>query len=167
MCAGNSVHRRSTESMMVTMKPRWCGAPAVASAAVVLASSLLVSCGRPDSADEARRLVFSEEEFKIVVDNKAIRPGKIPVRVENHGDLEHELVAFRTDLPEADLPLTANGARLDEEGEGITHLDPEAEHVQAGAAKDITIALAPGRYVFVCNLPDHYRQGMHSVVDVH
>ncbi|MDQ1395986.1 MAG: hypothetical protein QOG64_1245 [Acidimicrobiaceae bacterium] len=137
------------------------------SGAVVLASGLLMSCGVPDSASEARRLVFSEQEFKIGVNNKSVAAGHIPVRSENHGAIAHELVAFRTDLSEADLPLVDDGTKVDEEGAGITHLDPEAENILPDTAKDITIVLRPGRYVFLCNLPTHYKSGMHAVVDVH
>ena len=34
--------------------------------------------------------------------------------------------------------------------------------LNAGTTKTLTIDLAPGHYAFVCNLPGHYGQGMHT-----
>jgi uncharacterized cupredoxin-like copper-binding protein len=86
--------------------------------------------------------------------------------VHNAGTVAHEVVAFRTDLDEAALPLNAEGTGIDEKGAGITHIDPEAEDVQPGKAKTITLDLTAGRYVFLCNVPTHYTAGMHTVLTV-
>ena len=111
-------------------------------------------------------VTITEKEFSVTPSAAHLSPGSVKIKVTNAGDATHELVAFRTDLPEAGLPLNAKGDRIDEEGTGITHLDPEAEDVAPGKSKTITIDLAKGRYVFVCNLPTHYGQGMHAVVTV-
>ena len=95
-----------------------------------------------------------------------VAAGKIKITTRNEGAAEHELVVFRTSLDESKLPLTKAGDRIDEEGAGITHLDPEAEGVKPKHSKTITITLSRGRYVLVCNLALHYTQGMHAVVTV-
>ena len=38
----------------------------------------------------------------------------------------------------------------------------ETGDMEAGTTKTLTIDLAPGHYAFVCNLPGHYGQGMHT-----
>jgi uncharacterized cupredoxin-like copper-binding protein len=42
----------------------------------------------------------------------------------------------------------------------------ETGDMDAGATKTLTIDLAPGHYVFLCNLPGHYQSGMHVDVTV-
>ncbi len=49
------------------------------------------------------------------------------------------------------------GARVPE-----THNVGETGDLARGASKDVTIALAPGHYSLVCNLPGHYSDGMHT-----
>ena len=84
--------------------------------------------------------------------------------IASASSIVHELVVFRTDLDEADLPLTADGDRVDESAAGLTKLEPEAEDVAPGDTARITLDLSQGtRFVVICNLPLHYTQGMHVV----
>jgi len=128
---------------------------------LVLALSGVVGCSLVLKGSTA-----TEKDDSLKPSDSAIKAGKLKIKVENKGSTEHEFVVFRTALDETDLPLNAAGDRIDEEGKGITHLDPEAEDVPVGGSKTITIDLAAGRYVFVCNLPNHYGLGMHAVVNV-
>jgi len=124
---------------------------------------LLASCSSGTSA-KAQSVTVTQKEFTLSTSSSNVKSGNVTVTVNNGGNLQHELVVFRTDLDEKALPMTADGHKIDEEGSGIAHLDPEAEDVNPGGSKTITIDLPPGRYVFVCNVEDHYKQGMHSVV---
>ena len=121
----------------------------------------LGACGSGKSKPD---LTVTEKEYSLSSSSAQVTAGKVKIEVAVAGQLTHEFVAFATDLPEDQLPLTAKGDRIDEEGKGITHLDPEAEDVAPGKSKTITIDLPKGRYVFVCNLEDHYGKGMHTVV---
>ena len=112
----------------------------------------------------APQLTVTEREFSLSPSVQQVTAGKVTIKVDDAGKASHELVAFASDLPEGQLPLTAKGDRIDEEATGITHFDPEAENVASGKSKTITIDLPKGRYVFVCNLSGHYGQGMHTVV---
>lgn len=109
-------------------------------------------------------LKATESDSAISLDAATATAGSIRLTVANTGAVEHELVAFQTDLDEAKLPLAAG--RVDEEGAGITHMDPEDEHVMPGGSKTITLDLPAGRYVVLCNLPGHYSLGMHAVLTV-
>jgi uncharacterized cupredoxin-like copper-binding protein len=112
----------------------------------------------------APALKVTEKEFAIALDSTSVPAGAIRVTAHNAGTVEHELVAFKTDLPLDQLPV--NGAEVDEEGEGITHIDPEAEDIAPGTAKTITLHLAAGRYVVLCNVPTHYAAGMRAELTV-
>jgi uncharacterized cupredoxin-like copper-binding protein len=103
--------------------------------------------------------------------------GKVTFHVTNTAtDQKHEFVIFKTDLPEDQLPLVDSGdgsgtMRIDEEGAGVEHIDeiPDSD-LPAGATKDLTVDLQPGRYVIVCNLVvngiSHFMRGMHAVFTV-
>jgi len=130
-------------------------------AVMILLVPMLTACG-PQKVDAALTT------YKIVLSKDTVKAGDITFHVHNDAtDLKHEFVIFRTDLPEDELPLNAEGA-VDEEGAGVTHVD-EVE-VEAGESKDLTVKLEPGRYVIVCNLNDnnqkHYMHGMHTVFTV-
>ena len=54
--------------------------------------------------------------------------------------------------------------RIDEDTAG-TNVG-ETGDMETGATQTLTLDLAPGHYVFVCNLPGHYQQGMHASLTV-
>ena len=126
----------------------------------VLLVASLIGCSEKDSG-----FTVTERDFSVKPSSTSVKAGKLTITVKNRSKQEHELVVFRTDLAEDGLPLNADRDRVDEEGKGITHLDPEAEGVAPGKSKTITIDLPAGRYVFICNLAGHYGQGMHAVVN--
>lgn len=141
-------------------------------AVLALAVAACGSSGTPRSAPSpsttpppATSLAVTQSEFALGLSSTTVRSGSVPITVTNNGTIEHEFVVFKTDLAETALPLVKDGTRIDEEGPGITHLDPEAEDVKPSTSKSITVVFAPGRYVLVCNLPVHYKQGMHVVLD--
>jgi len=134
-----------------------------AALALALAAAGLGACSSGGGPKE--KLGADEFEYQIRLDRTTVPAGAVRVTAHNRGNSVHELVAFRTDLADGALPTTSTGL-VDEERAGLTHLDPEAEAIAAGASKAITLHLEPGRYVLVCNLPDHYRQGMHTALTV-
>ncbi len=42
----------------------------------------------------------------------------------------------------------------------------DGENVEAGKSQSRAIDLAPGTYLFVCNIPGHFKAGMFTVVTV-
>jgi len=136
---------------------------AIAVAVIAIGAALGIAVAAP-SHSGATKVDASVREYSVALGQAQVGSGKIRLRVHNAGSVEHELVAFRTDLAEGAMPM--KGDRINESGPGITHLDPEAEAIAAGTTKTITINLAKGRYVFVCNLAGHYQSGMHAVLTV-
>ena len=127
----------------------------------MLAVSALTGCGGPSKVD------VSLTTYKITLSTDSVNAGEVVFHVTNDAtDLVHEFVIFKTDLPEDQLPLTAENI-VDEEGAGITFIN-EVEDVEQGTSKDLTVTLEPGRYVLLCNtaLNNHYTHGMHIVFTV-
>ena len=83
--------------------------------------------------------------------------GQVTFSVKNVGSVVHSMVVLKTNLDEAKIPASSAGdGRVDERGSvGSTGQIP------VGASKDLTLNLAAGKYVLVCNEPAHYIIGMH------
>jgi uncharacterized cupredoxin-like copper-binding protein len=75
----------------------------------------------------------------------------------------HELQVIKSDLPIDALPINLEGD-VDETqvGERIGLI----EQVRPGDVDSATFTLAPGRYVLLCNLAEHYIQGMVTEIQV-
>ena len=126
-------------------------------AIVLLIVPVLTACG-PARVDAALTT------YKIALDKNSVPAGEVTFHIHNDAaDLTHEFVVFKTDFPEDQLPLTAEGI-VDEEASGITLID-EAEDIEPGMSTDLTVTLESGNYVLVCNVDStelHYTHGMHT-----
>ncbi len=88
--------------------------------------------------------------------------GSVTFSVANTGTKEHEFVVIKTDTP-ADKLAVAKG----EVDEGSAGESPgEIEGIQAGQTASKTFDLAPGHYIFLCNIEGHYASGMHADFNV-
>ncbi|CAB3778187.1 hypothetical protein LMG28614_00562 [Paraburkholderia ultramafica] len=97
----------------------------------------------------------------IQLDTGSVKAGTLTFEVTNAADnnMKHELVVLKTDTADDRLPVK-NGqvpeARFRKMG--------EAEDVAPGKSKRLTLMLAPGHYVLICNKAGHYSQGMHTAL---
>lgn len=82
------------------------------------------------------------------------KAGQVTFTARNVGQAPHELVVLRTDK------------RADALGGSTEAPEPgkvgAASDIQPGASKPLSVALEPGHYVLLCNLPGHYSQGMRA-----
>jgi uncharacterized cupredoxin-like copper-binding protein len=106
-------------------------------------------------------------EFSVGTDPTTLDAGEVTFEATNDGPNDtHEFVVFKTDLGPADLPVDENGAVV-ETGEGI-ELIGEIEDILVDETKSVTLDLAAGNYVFICNIWDeeeqeaHYQEGMRT-----
>jgi uncharacterized cupredoxin-like copper-binding protein len=126
---------------------------AVVMAGVICAIPFLSACG-PQVIN-----VSESEDFHMTLSAATANAGEVTFHVTNNAtDMQHEFVIVQTDLAMDKLPLGDDG-NVDEDK--INHLD-EVEDISPGESKDLKITLAPGHYVFMCNLPAHYTQGMRA-----
>ena len=93
-------------------------------------------------------------EWAVKVTPDAVPAGKVTFDVTNSGKIPHEFVILRTGKSAADL---GTGTRIPETGNV-----GETGDIAAGASKSVTLDLKPGHYSIVCNLPAHYKMGMHT-----
>ena len=142
-------------------------------AALALVVMLVPACGGDDdgSGDAADGAVaITLKEFAVAAEPASVPAGSVTFDVTNEGpDDVHEFVVISTDLGATELPTDDDGAVL-ETGEGMEVVD-EIEDIPIGDTPTLTVDLAAGSYVLICNIlqeePDgtleaHYSVGMRT-----
>ena len=111
------------------------------------------------------------QEWSVVPETTTLSAGAIHFAVSNVGpDDEHEFVVIRTDTPAGSLPTVDTGA-VDEDAAGLEVVD-EVEELSVGSDGELTVDLAPGHYVLLCNIynedeaESHYQYGMRTDITV-
>jgi uncharacterized cupredoxin-like copper-binding protein len=139
-------------------------------AAVVVASAVVAGCGADPSdvaggtSESQNAVTGSEREWKIVADHKAIKAGEITFAFTNRGSIQHELLVIRTDLPLGDIPIGSDG-RFNEDDPKTVNLGETGEY-DVGKTSTFKVKLEPGKYQLVCNIANHYKNGMHIAFTV-
>jgi len=93
-----------------------------------------------------------------------VKAGKATFTISNGGTIPHELLVFKSDLQPSAYPTDAAGG-IKEEGGGVD-LVSDGANIDPGGSQARTLNLAPGTYLFVCNIPGHFTAGMFTVVTV-
>lgn len=132
-------------------------------ATLVAIVSLVAGCSS-SASQPAKAFNATLTEFKIQADATKLAAGDVTFTVTNKGSTTHEFVVLRTDLSSDALPKNGDGD-VEEEGEGMEVVD-EAEDIPPGGSATLTMALQPGKYAFLCNLPGHFAGGMRGTFEV-
>jgi uncharacterized cupredoxin-like copper-binding protein len=105
------------------------------------------------------------QEWAIVPSVDTAPAGDVTFKLTNSGpDDTHEFVVIKTDLDPGALPTDETGS-VDEAGGGMEVMG-EVEDVAVGSSEELTLTLAAGNYILLCNIYDetekeaHYTQGM-------
>ena len=98
-------------------------------------------------------------EWKLVPSQAATRAGRVTFVVRNDGSMPHEFLVVRSNRHHHSLPV--KGGRAVEAGRR-----GEISAIAAGASKRLTLKLAPGRYVLLCNMLGHYQAGQRAAFRV-
>lgn len=122
------------------------------------------------SAVSAQPAAFNQPDVPVVLREykvelpTTISPGLKSLRISNFGTMPHELLVFRSDLDPSAYPM--QGGDINEEDASITKVS-DGDNLAPGTVQTRVLDLTtPGRYLFVCNLPGHFKQGMFTVVTV-
>jgi len=115
--------------------------------------------GCSSDGDSANDVGVTLRDFKIELGEDAAKAGSVTFKVHNDGPSEHEFVVFKTELAADALPTDDNGDVA--ESDSFAPVD-EIEGIKSGKSPTLTVDLEAGDYVLICNLPGHYRQGMHA-----
>lgn len=105
------------------------------------------------------------EEWNIKLSTTSVPVGKVTFDVVNQGKLEHELVILKTGLAIASLQMRAEDSKKVDEEAGAENIG-EIEDIEPGKTKSETFDLAPGKYVLICNVAEHYKSGMAVAFEV-
>jgi uncharacterized cupredoxin-like copper-binding protein len=131
--------------------------------------SISQSAAPPASGATPSTVDVKLQEWAVLPASPTVKAGSVTFKVANVGpDWNHELVVVKTDLALDALPTKAGGS-FDEAGAGVT-INGEADNVAVGGSASLTLDLAPGKYVLLCNIIEdiriHYRLGMRTSFEV-
>ncbi len=129
-------------------------------AIALLSAAVLVACGGDDDGDTgggtaAATIAVALNEWALEVDEARAPAGKVTFDVANVGAVEHDFIVIRSDLAADALPTA--GDAVDE-----TQVEVVGRAVRIrvrGVNVNVSLDLAAGSYVLVCNVPTHYDLG--------
>jgi uncharacterized cupredoxin-like copper-binding protein len=124
---------------------------------------LLPACSSSPPEHAGPLLHVRIKDFKIDPAIPSVEDGPLTLSVWNEGPTTHEFVVVRSDLAADELPIGADGIRVDEDA--MAPVD-ELEEIGAQTRGILSLSLAPGHYVLFCNLEGHYLAGMRASLEV-
>ena len=133
-------------------------------AALVATSALVVGAGAAWTASDqaaAKKRKVTLEEWSVSSNKKSVKRGRVTFTVANDGNFKHNFVIVRTNKAPDKLPLKKSGLQAKEKVR-VGKLKP----FKAGKTRKLTVRLAKGNYVLLCNLPGHYEAGMFTAFKV-
>jgi uncharacterized cupredoxin-like copper-binding protein len=139
---------------------------------LTLACSLLIAttiagftwgASRGSTTQPFPSITVTESDFTIRLSASRASAGPITLDVHNQGPSAHELVVFRTTLALSALPIGSDG-NVDEASTKLEKVADSGTNIAPGQSRTLYAVLTPGSYVFICNLPGHYRLGMRAAL---
>jgi uncharacterized cupredoxin-like copper-binding protein len=122
-------------------------------AAVLLLTA--AACSSSSGGSTGHQLDVSLAEYSITPNVADISGGTVTFQVTNTGQQDHEMVVIRTDDAPGALPF-ADGEASEQGSQG------EIPEIAPGQTQTLKLKLPAGHYVLICNLPGHYKGGMHA-----
>jgi uncharacterized cupredoxin-like copper-binding protein len=86
---------------------------------------------------------------------KSTAHGKTTFKASNPANFPHELVVIRTKTKAGKLKTNSAGKANEKGIVGRVKVAP-------GKSGSLTVGLKKGHYALICNLPGHYKAGMHT-----
>jgi uncharacterized cupredoxin-like copper-binding protein len=139
-------------------------APAGGSSATPSTSSGATGSTARTSAATATTVGATEKDFAITLDKSSAAAGNVTFHVTNDGPATHQFLVLKTDDAPDALPTDSEG-NADTTAKGVNDVG-QIESINAGSSQDLSVELQPGKYVVICNLPGHYKLGMHAGLTV-
>jgi uncharacterized cupredoxin-like copper-binding protein len=101
----------------------------------------------------------------IQLSSTTVPAGSVEFFIKNDGKVPHEFVVLKNDLKDKKLPL--KGSKLDENAKGLKKIaEVKEDKLKSGATETLKVNLTPGRYLIVCNVGDHFKEGMTTELTV-
>jgi uncharacterized cupredoxin-like copper-binding protein len=83
------------------------------------------------------------------------KAGRVTFVIKNVGHLKHELLVVKTKTPAAKLKVRGAQAVVIGQVAKVAQFGP-------GQTRTLSLTLARGHYVLLCNLPAHYQAGQRA-----
>jgi uncharacterized cupredoxin-like copper-binding protein len=103
----------------------------------------------------------TEQDFSITLSPTSFAAGDVTFAITNQGPSTHEFVIVKSDQDPGSFPVEDG-----EVPEDSLDVIDEIEDFAPNTSQALTVSLDAGSYVVMCNLPDHYQQGMHAGLTV-
>lgn len=133
-------------------------AAAPVSAAPTVAPTPQLQTAAPTPAPVAAGPIgVSLTDIAIKLDRSSTAAGSVTFSVKNVGTVIHQLVVLKTDIPQNQIPASSSQPGTMTEPGFIA----QTSTLNPGGATTLTLTLASGNYVLMCNQPAHYLVGMH------
>jgi uncharacterized cupredoxin-like copper-binding protein len=131
--------------------------------AVVIVEAIAVGGGVASatvhSASAMRTTSVKMSDFAFKPAHLSATGGRLRVTATNKGKMSHEFVLIRTKRAANALPM--KGKRASEAG-----AVGEIPEQKPGRHASHVFKIKPGRYVYLCNVPGHYKAGMYGTLTV-
>lgn len=97
-------------------------------------------------------------DVAIRLDRTTTSAGAVTFSIKNAGTVAHELIVLKTDVPQDQIPTDpSKPGSVTQPG-----FIGQSATLQPGGTTTLTLTLASGKYVLMCNQPAHYLIGMHA-----
>jgi uncharacterized cupredoxin-like copper-binding protein len=118
------------------------------------------ACGGGEEPD----VTVTLRDDGITLSVTSVAAGELRFEGVNEGTVTHEFEVFEVPggVDANALPMDGDVATADET---LTVID-EVEDLAPGTSAPLNLALEPGNYAVLCNLPGHYANGMHTTFTV-
>lgn len=131
-----------------------------AGAVAMLALGTILGGCAPEAVD-AEVVYVDLADFTVTLDRDTVPAGTVEFIVRNDGPSLHEIEIFSGADSGDDLVVVNNVA----DTTGLELVD-EVENVLVDGITRLTVNLEPGTYLVVCNLPEHFGEGMWTTLTV-
>lgn len=111
--------------------------------------------GGDGGAPAAGAIAADLTEFRIALGAQEALSGNVTFRVQNRGQIAHNLLIIKSDLAVPALPVS--GGRVNE---GQVQVVAKIADLAGGRSANLSASLQAGKYVLICNVPAHYQSGM-------